>query len=97
MPIQENRKETLGVLISIDFELNKHVCVHRLMIDYMMDAQESYTDMDITESDLNIVEQELLKDGMLTKDVVEDLKEDVTKGIPKKGLMSREPIEEEIQ
>tara|TARA_E500000318_G_C3556348_1_gene211330 strand:+ start:1171 stop:1692 length:522 start_codon:yes stop_codon:yes gene_type:complete len=66
-------------------------------IDYMMDAQESYTDMDITESDLNIVEQELLKDGMLTKDVVEDLKEDVTKDIPKKGLMSREPIEEEIQ
>ena len=46
---------------------------------------------------LNIVEQELLKDGMLTKDVVEDLKEDVTKDIPKKGLMSREPIEEEIQ
>ena len=62
-----------------------------------MDAQESYIDMDVTEADLNRVEQDLLKDGMLTRDVVEDLKEDVTQDIPKMGLMSRKPEEEEIE
>ena len=66
-------------------------------IEYTMDAQESYIDMDVTESDLNRVEQDLLKEGMLTKDVVEDLKEDVTQDIPKMGLMSRKPVEEEIE
>ena len=66
-------------------------------IEYTMDAQESYIDMDVTESDLNRVEQDLLKDGMLTRDVVEDLKEDVTQDIPKMGLMSRKPVEEEVE
>ena len=66
-------------------------------IQYTMDAQESYIDMDVTESDLNRVEQDLLKEGMLTKDVVEDLKEDVTQDISKMGLMSRKPVEEEVE
>jgi hypothetical protein len=34
---------------------------------------------------------------MLTKDVVEDLKEDVTQDIPKMGLMSRKPVEEKVE
>lgn len=65
-------------------------------IEYTMDAQASYVDMDITESDLNTVEQKLIENEFLNKETVEDLKEDVTKDIPsKKGLMSRNEEQEQ--
>ena len=65
-------------------------------IKYTMDTQESYIDMDITEADLNKVEQELIEGGMLNKEEVQELKEEVVMDMPKKGLMSKttdEPVE----
>lgn len=65
-------------------------------IEYTMDAQESYIDMDITEADLNKVEQELIEGDVLNKEETQELKEEVVMDMPKKGLMAKridEPVE----
>jgi hypothetical protein len=66
-------------------------------INYIMDSQESYMDSEITEVDLNTVEQDLIKKKVLPQETVEQLKEDIVENTPKKGLMSRDATEEEVQ
>tara|TARA_Y100000114_G_scaffold62842_1_gene57557 strand:+ start:2129 stop:2689 length:561 start_codon:yes stop_codon:yes gene_type:complete len=69
-------------------------------VEYTMDAQKSYIDMDITENDLNIAEEELRKEQMLDAKTVDDLKYDliteidgIEEDLTKKGLMARrEPL-----
>ena len=66
-------------------------------IEYTMDAQESYVDSDLTETDFNRVEQEIIQKQLLPQEKVSEIKEEVTRDVPKKGLMSRDIVEEEIQ
>ena len=69
----------------------------RAGVSYTMDAQRDYTDMDITEADLDKAEKEIIESNTLNKETVEEFMDDITNKVEEEpiGLMSRPKQDEE--
>jgi|TARA_R100000149_G_C5871039_1_gene135023 hypothetical protein len=70
----------------------------RAGVSYTMDAQRDYTDMDITEADLDKAEKEIIESNSINKENVEELMSDITNKVESEeptGLMARPKQDEE--
>jgi len=69
----------------------------RAGVSYTMDAQRDYTDMDITEADLDKAEKEIIESNTLNKETVEEFMDDITNKVEEEpiGLMARPKQDEE--
>ena len=70
----------------------------RAGVSYTMDAQRDYTDMDITEADLDKAEKEIIESNTLNKETVEEFMDDITNKVEDEepiGLMARPKQDEE--